>query len=181
MAMNESGVQHANDAQMVGLDQAKLATGIRNIEKSGQEMFSIYISHIEPGAKLAVRKFFKLLFARMDDSETFQFFEGKVGTELTLTAEEVADLDMNVTLEMTRYRGEQQLQSNLQAATHVTQFFSFPPEIQVRVAPFYIQILKALQIQDADEIIVPVTAMIVPPPGTAAQGAMPAPPPAPNL
>ena len=46
-AMNESGVHHANDAQAAGMDSAKLATGVRNIEKSGQELFAMPISEIE--------------------------------------------------------------------------------------------------------------------------------------
>lgn len=194
MAMNESGVQHANDAQMTGLDSQKLATGIRNIEKSGQEMFSIYLSHLEPGIKSALKKFLKLLFAKLDMAETFKFFEGKVGTELTLTPEDVADLDMDVDLEMTRYRGEQQLQSNMQAAQMVAQYYALPSEVQERVAPLYVQMLKALQMQNADEIIVPM--MMPPPPGMpgsqqnspqgtpsapASQGALPASAPAPNL
>ncbi|MEI7532864.1 MAG: hypothetical protein WCK57_00710 [Verrucomicrobiae bacterium] len=191
MAMNESGVQHANDGAMVGLDTQKLATGIRNIEKSGQEMFSIFLSHLEPGCKSCLRKFLKLLFARMDMAETFKFFEGKVGTELTLSPEEVGDLDMDVDLEMTRYRGEQQLQSNLQAAQMVTQFYQLPPVIQERVAPLYVQMLKALQIQDSDNIIAPLQqgeqgmleAQGLPPAKQipAAQGPMAPPPPALNL
>ncbi len=186
MAMNESGVANANDGEMTGLDPAKLATGIRNIEKSGQEMFSIYLSHLEPGIKGSLKKFLKLLFAKLDHSETFEFFEGKVGTELTLTKEEVGDMDMNVDLEMTRYRGEQQLQSNMQAATLVTQFYSLLPEVQMRAAPLYIQMLKAMQIQDADTIIVPMApvdpnGMTAGPVAPSAQGPMAPPPSAPNL
>lgn len=188
MALNESGVQHANDGQMVGMDTQKLATGIRNIEKSGQEMFSIFLSHLEPGCKSILRKFLKLLFSKMDMAETFKFFEGKVGTEMTLSPEEVGDLDMDVDLEMTRYRGEQQLQSNLQAAQMVTQFYMLDPMVQERVAPLYIQMLKALQIQDADQIISPLQqqeAMMgqgqPAAPAMSAQGALPAPPPQPNL
>lgn len=185
MAMNESGVANANDSQMVGLDQAKLATGIRNIEKSGQEMFSIYLSHLEPGFKDCLKKFLKLLFAKMDAAETFEYFEGKIGKELTLTPQEIGDMEMNVNLEMTRYRGEQQLQSNLQAAAQVKEFYMFPPEVQERLAPFYIQILKALQIQDADLIIRPLAPLM--PPGQPgadpqiAQGSLPQPAPVPNL
>jgi len=181
MSMNESGVQHANDAQMVGLDQAKLATGIRNIEKSGMEIFSIFLSSLEPGFKTCMRKFLKLLFARMDAAETFKYFEGKVGIELTLSPEEIGDIDMDVNLEMTRYRSEQQLQSNVQAAQLVTQFYAMMPEIQERVAPLYVQMLKALQIQDADKIIIPMVPMMAEEIAPSSQGPMPSPSPAPNL
>ena len=136
-------------------------------------MFSIYLSHLEPGCRSALKKFLKLLFARMDKAETFQFFEGNVGLELTLSPEEVASIEMDVTMEMTRYRGEQQLQSYTQAAQRVAQFYASPPEIQERIAPLYTQMLKALQINSADEIIAPLAPSPMDPAAAASQPAQP--------
>lgn len=165
ISMNESGVQHANDANMAGLDQAKLATGIRNIEKSGQEMFSLYLSHLEPGLQSIVRRSMRLIFANLDHDEVFTFFEGDVLQLGMIRPEDVKDMDMDVSLLLTRYRGEQLLQSSLLAADHVAKFYSYPPEIQVRVAPFYRDALKALQINFADEVITPMPFSTGAPPG----------------
>lgn len=179
MAMNESGVQHANDAQAVGLDSAKLATGIRNIEKSGQEMFSLYLSHLEPGLQSIIQRAMALIFANMDHDEVFVFFEGDAQSLGMIRKEDVQDLELNVSLLLTRYRGEQLLQSSMQAANLVTQFYAQDPMIQERVAPLYRDMLKALQINFADEIIAPMPPVPVNPqpvnPAAAAQAAMPKP------
>lgn len=169
MALNESGVQHANDAQTVGLDSAKLATGIRNIEKSGQEMFSLYLSHLEPGLQGAVQRAMGLIFANLDQEETFVFFEGDTQSLGKIYPEDVIGLEMNVSLLLTRYRGEQLLQSSMQAANRVVEFYGLSPEVQERVAPLYRDMLKAMQINFTDEIIAP----MAPPPPPDTPGAAP--------
>lgn len=155
MVMNESGVQHANDAQAVGMDSAKLATGIRNIEKSGQEMFALFLSSLEPGLQGVIRRMSGVLFFNLNAEEAFTFFEGDTAQIDQITPEEVRDLELNVQILMTRYRGEQVLQSSGQAAALATQFYGLPPEIQQLLAPLYRDQLKALQVSNADEIIVP--------------------------
>jgi hypothetical protein len=155
MAMNESGVANANDARHAGLDTAKLATGIRNIEKSGQEMFSIYISELEGGLTSVVQRALRVTMSALDRREVFTYFEGDEPAFATIDPKDVRDLELNAMLLLTRYRGEQQLQSSAQAAQLVTQYYQLPPEIQDRVSPLYRDMLKALQINFADEIIAP--------------------------
>lgn len=155
MATNESGVANANDARAAGLDTSELATGVRNIEKSGQEMFALYLSHLEPGLQGVIQRSMGLIFANMDGPEVFTFFEGDVQAVSSIDPRQVKDVDLNVSLLLTRYRGEQLLQSSMQAANLVTQFYSHTPDVQVRVAPLYRDMLKALQVSFADEIIEP--------------------------
>jgi hypothetical protein len=165
MVMNESGVQHANDANMVGLDSAKLATGIRNIEKSGQEMFALYLSHLEPGLTSIARRAMAFLFQHFNEAEVFTFFEGEVSQIIEIRPEDVQDLPLDIQLLLTRYRGEQVLASSGQAANLVVQFYSYPPHVQERVAPMYRDMLKVLGIPNADEIIIPTPMPLGAPPG----------------
>ena len=153
LSTNESGVSNANDAASVGLNTSELATGVRNIEKSGQEMFALYLSHLEPGLQSAIQRAMLLIFANINEKETFTYFEGDTMLTGQIDRESVRDIDLNVSLLLTRYRGEQLLQSSIQAANLTAQFYSFPPEVQQRVAPLYRDMLKALQINFADEII----------------------------
>lgn len=162
VATNESGVANANDARAAGLNTSELATGVRNIEKSGQEMFALYLSHLEPGLQGVVQRAMRLTFANLDQEEVFTFFEGDVQSLGVIKPRDVKGLELNVSLLLTRYRGEQLLQSSMQAAQLVTQYYAYSPEIQARVAPLYRDMLKALQINFADEIIV---AMPPAPPG----------------
>ena len=173
--MNESGIANANDGNVSGMDTTKLATGIRNIEKSGQELFSLFLGHLEPGITDCLSKMVKLTFSRMDEIEVYRYFEeGEAGGEgaegiQEINPGDISQLEIDVQILMTRSRGEQILESSLRAWETVEKYFdpTKGPEFQERVAPMAIDILKALQIQNAKDIIRPLT---LPMPGMAPEG-----------
>lgn len=169
-AMNESGVQHANDAGLVGMDTTKLATGIRNIEKSGQELFAPFLSDLEPGLEAILNRIISVLFANLNRAEVFTYFEGDTRGVDKITPEEVQNLKMHVSMLLTRYKGEQQFAQMVEMSAVVERFYTLLPEVQMRVAPFYRQMLKALDAKiNADEIIAPLPIMT--PPSGGAPGA----------
>lgn len=167
IAMNESGVQHANDAQTAGLETAKLATGVRNIEKSGQELFALPISEIETCLTPICEAFNTTLFANISDEETFFYFQDETPVELTLAKRDIAHLKFNIQVLLTRFREEQVMQSTTQAIVLIREYYSYPPEVQIIMAPLYRELLKALQIQKADNYIQPGVAMMGAPTGPA--------------
>lgn len=175
LMMNESGIANANDGNVTGMDSTKLATGIRNIEKSGQELFSLFLGHLEPGITDCLGKMVKLTFSRLDEIEVFRYFEeGEAGGEgaegmREINPGDISQLEIDVQILMTRSRGEQILESSLRAWETVEKYFdpTKGPEFQDRVAPMAIDILKALQIQNAKDIIRPLT---MPMPGMAPVG-----------
>lgn len=157
MAMNESGISHANDANMAGLDQAKLATGIRNIEKSGQEMFAIYLMALEDGLEATTHKEALVILAHLDHNETFDFFDGKDTLIAEITPEEVRDLAVNVSILMTRFRNEEDAQNSWAAIEAVSRFYQQPFEHQRQTAIFYRTIIKSLDLNvDPEATIMPV-------------------------
>lgn len=157
IAMNESGVQHANDAQMAGMDTQKLATGIRNIEKSGQEMFGWYLENLTPGIEHIIRTWIKVLLANLDHEETFKFLEGRTAHLLTITPEEVRDIDIDVHVMLTRFKNEQQIQQGRLGSQIVTEYYSLAPDVQSRVTTFYRAMIDALDFRvDSDTTINPV-------------------------
>lgn len=164
MAMNESGVQHANDANMAGLDQAKLATGIRNIEKSGMEMFGAFISCLEPCIQDVLNDEVNMIFANLDEEEVFSYFRGdKQRIIASISPDQVKDLRVRVSVLLTRYKGEQVTQQATAAKGAVVEFYGLPPEIQARTAPFYRMFLNALDMPiDADEVIQPLSIPLPP-------------------
>jgi hypothetical protein len=173
--MNESGIANANDGNVSGMDSTKLATGIRNIEKSGQELFSLFLGHLEPGITDCLGKMVKLTFSRLDEIEVYRYFEGgEAGGEgaeelVEINPGDISQMEIDVQILMTRSRGEQILESSLRAWETVEKYFdpTKGPEFQERVAPMAIDILKALQIQNAKDIIRPLT---MPMPGMAPEG-----------
>lgn len=149
----ESGVMNGGDQEFSGLPSSKLATGIRSIDQSGSEMFSQYILDLEAPMTQILDRLVVILLDKLDKTEAFNYLEGDALELMTITPEDVKSMRLNVKLLLTRYHGEQMLQSNAQAANLVIQFYGLPPEIQQRVGLFYSQSLKALGVVDAENII----------------------------
>ena len=174
VAMNESGVANSNDAQTAGLDTQKLATGIRNIEKAGQEMFAPFISDLEPSLEAILKRELLVLFANLDKKEIFTYLDAdtETGKEIQrleeITPEQVRNLTLNVSLLLTRYKGEQQLIQGEQASAIVERFYTLPVQIQPFVAQFYRNQLKAIDPKiDTLTLIQPGVAQIAPTAGAA--------------
>lgn len=174
VATNESGVANANDAASAGLDTSELATGVRNIEKSGQELFAPFLSTLEPGHTGVCRRNMNFNFMYMDDKDVYVFEEGDEQNADLLRREDVQSLEVDIDLLLTRYRGEQLLQSSGQAMQIAQIFYSFPFAVQQRVMGLAIDQLRALQVQNPEEIIVPTQAP-APMPGQKGAGGAPTP------
>lgn len=155
IGMNMSGVANSNDTAAAGLDSTKLATGIRNMDLSGHELFGVYVSDMEEGIEDVIHQNVLVLLANLDEDEVFEFFEGDTAEMDVISPAEIATLDLNVKLEMTRYHAEQLLQQNLQAATVVREFYSLPFEVQTVTVGFYVNILKQFQIPNAERYLQP--------------------------
>ena len=162
MMQLESGTINAMDQQVSGLPSAKLATGVNNIEKSGQEMFSLFIEALEPAINEVLLQAVKIIYANMDATEIFAVTEGTSTEILQLTPEQVRDLEIKVDLLLSRAKSQTTLQNSVQAANLTNQFYALPPPVQAQVAPLYIQALKSLEVEQAETII---KALPPPPPG----------------
>lgn len=155
-----SGVTSANDAAMANLDTTKLATGVRNIEKSGQELFAPLLSHLEPGLASVCEDLLRLLVFAMDGPEVYQYFEGETRSE-EIRPDDIRDMDYIVEMELTRYKNEQELQQGLHALDVIERFYTQMPELQAITAPFYQNVLKLFGIDHSDRIIMP--GLVAPP------------------
>lgn len=160
--INLGGTGNANDSQMAGLETTKLATGVRNIEKSGQELFAPLLDHLDPGLSDAMKGFLLQTIFNMDEQEVFEFFEGGVRSIAEIAPDEAKDLDFVVTMELTRYKGEQELIQGMESIGLIERFYSLPPEIQQISAPQYIDIAKLYGMRNADEVFIPIGGMLPP-------------------
>lgn len=161
-AISLAGVTSANDSQMAGLDSSRLATGIRQIEKVGQEMFGPLLDDLIPGVQEAVEMFFKITVANLDQDEVFDFFRDGQRVFDTMKPKEVQSLDFTVEIELTTYKGEQELVQRQSALDIIERFYSWPIAIQQRVAPLVLDTLKLLQIPNAEQIIDPMDPQMPP-------------------
>ena len=154
--LNESGVQHANDNHIAGMDSTKLATGIKNIEKSGQEMFSVYLGHLEPGITETLRKMISVMNGNMDANEVVSYLEDESSDLIQISASEIKDYEMDVRVLLSRYKAEQILESNARASELIKDYYAQPYIVQLQTQSHYIEMLKQMQIPYAEKTIQPV-------------------------
>lgn len=162
LAMNESGVQHANDGGLAGMETTKLATGIRNVEKAGNENFGVFVACLEDGITDTIRAFVQTLYGRIENDEVARITENKVTKIFTVTPRDVQGLQFDVNVMLSRYRSEQQMESVRAVLPDCMAFYTLAPDVQVRLAPLFHQLLKAAQIQNPDEIIAPIVSVFTP-------------------
>ena len=187
--MNESGIMNANDGRVAGQESSKLATGIKNIEKSGQELFSLFLGHLQPGITDCLSKMVQIAFSRLEELPILQYFEqgesiqdpltGEViagegiGGILEISGRDVSQLEVDVQVLLTKYKGEQTVASNTAAIDLALKFFEpyMTPEIQQRLAPLFADTLKEYQVKDADSIMKPMAQPLL---GNSSPGMQPA-------
>ena len=154
MATNLGGVANVNDSQMAGLDSTKLATGIRNMDASGQEQFAPFLSALTPGLTDISEKCLVLAVATADEEEMFEV----MGPEGAMLIQQIKQSDLrkmkwSLELELTRYKNEQEAKQAQFARPAAVEFYGLPPVLQMRLAPLYRQELKAYGVRNVDTII----------------------------
>ena len=176
----KSGVINAGDQEASSMPTSDTATGIRNVEKSGQEMFAGFLSSLESGHQDLLLANIRLLYAYIQEPELFRFFNAQTNEpdSDTLDPEDVRDMEFDVKILLTRVRTEQVLQMSAEARALLKEFYETThPNVQPIVAQFYKDSLKALGYNNADELIIPQAApMLLGNTGTPAlpQGGQPA-------
>lgn len=169
LAMNESGVSNANDNYVAGMEQAKLATGIKEIEKSGDELFRPIIGDLVGPLEAVITREVDVILSNVNATEAFTFLRGNTMGIDKITPEDVRGLKFLIRIELTQTKNQQTLEAAKACADIVERFYSLPPNIQMYVAALYKKQLRALDPHlNAEEVIVAGVAMV--PPGGAASG-----------
>jgi hypothetical protein len=144
LAMNESGVTNANDDQAAGMQSAKLATGIIEVKKSGDELFQPLIQDIKPSLERVMNREVCVTLANMNPVEVYTYLEGDTLGIDKLTPDDVRGLKYKTVITLTAMHDSAMLQMSAQAAALVEKFYMLTPEVQAKVAPFYRQQLRVL-------------------------------------
>jgi hypothetical protein len=151
----ETGATSPARGDIAGQPSNATATGTQSILASGTTLQKLPADEIKEGFECLMRKEIALLYAAHDKAETFAYGEGENQVLLTLTPEDVRGLAVNVRVLMTRFKDRENA-TNTKAALDVrAQYLSEPPEMQATGRKFYIQLAKALGIQNADELFPP--------------------------
>ena len=156
LAMNESGVTNANDDQAAGMQSAKLATGILEVKKSGDELFQPIIADLKGPLERLLNREISVTLANLNPEEVFTYLDGDTMQIDKLTPQDVRGLKYKATISLTTHKNQQTLQQSATATQLVTEFYGHPPDIQERLAFFYKKQIRALCPDvDPDQVIVP--------------------------
>ncbi|MFZ4768495.1 MAG: hypothetical protein ACOYMN_26410, partial [Roseimicrobium sp.] len=151
VAMNMSGIMNVNDSNMAGLDTAKLATGVKNLERSGQELFGKFLSDLTPSIQSAVKRFLKVTIAHMKGTKTFRFFNGDVSSLESINVNDLRDLDLDVTIELSRYTGQQKAAEQDAAWGVLMEYLALAPEAQIIAYPFTLDRMKSFGVKNPEK------------------------------
>lgn len=184
-----SAVSNVNDGAMAGLDTAKLATGIRNLEASGEELFHQYVSQLRPCLEGILRRALKTLLKNVAESDTekgklTKFFDRGSQRMVEIDPMRLTDLDLQIALTLTTYDRQSRVQSTSLAYTMLMQYLlavQAPIKvIEERAGKLVAENLSALQVKNAADLTAPVPPelrqMLMPPAGTPGVGAPNGPP-----
>jgi hypothetical protein len=157
LAMNESGVTNANDDQAAGMQSAKLATGIIEVSKSGDELFMPIIQDLKGPLERLINREVDVTLANMNPKEVYTYLEGDTLGIDTLTPDDVRNLKFKCQIELTSMKDNQSLQMSAQASALVEKFYMLTPDVQQKVAGFYRRQLRVLDPKaDVDNAIQPI-------------------------
>jgi len=162
LEQTKSGVLNSADQEMSGLPSNQLATGINEIRDSGQELFSLMLMELFASVKAILLATIDIIYANMNKTEVFSYFNGEANEILQLTPDEVRDLTLNVALSLTRSQKSKAVEMGQNATGLIGWFYGLPPELQLRVAQFARNQLKAFGVPQADKVIEPVPPMVPP-------------------
>jgi len=156
LCMNESGVATANDSQSAGLASSKLATGIIEVQQSGDELFKPIVDDLRSPLQNILNREIDVTLSNMNPVEVFTYLEGNTSGIDRITPNDVRGLKFKTKITLSTLKNNQQLQMSAHAAALVEKFYMLPPVVQARVVAFYRQQLRILdQKADADQVLVP--------------------------
>lgn len=157
----EFGYLSAADASASGLEQSNTATGVASIERSGNNIVKAVERVHAGGITRILEQAVDILLENMDPT---RLAIGPNAELLTLNRDEIRDLPREVKLFLTRSRSSELLATNAQALAIANQYFDLiklDPRRAKALRPMYLAQLKALEVQDADDILPEVTDEII--------------------
>ena len=156
----DMGVQNEAQGQAVGLPSSDTATGVTANQESSAMLSNVWESCLARDMEQLLAGVVRMDFMYMDEVEDFEWAEGQATRIGKLRRDEIEDLDMNVTLLLTKKINRQQAQNNASAIPIVERWIdsatrwiqSGIPAAELKGArAIFVDQLKRLDIQDAEE------------------------------
>ena len=148
-----SGISSASQGDVAGVPEANTATGVRQLMSRAAVILKKPVNNLRRSITGEFSFETKLIYANFDREEAFVVGEGENAELVQITPEQVQNIDIDVKLLLTQQGNAMKLEG-AQAATDMLQRWLSIPEAEKPAArPLFIQAIKALEFDAAEEII----------------------------
>jgi hypothetical protein len=145
------GVVNAADGAAANLNASGTATGVRNIERTGNILQRATEELMAADLEAILDLITDTVLENMDEAAV-QWVPGEERLAL-LNREEIRNLPRDVRVLLTKAKGEENLTINQQASQIVQDYYAKPLWLRKKIRSFVVQQLKSLFIPDADQTI----------------------------
>jgi hypothetical protein len=153
LAQARSGISAASQGDLSSVPENNTATGVRAIMSRAAVLLKKPIRRMRRSKGRAFSYAVKLHYGNFDRVEAFAWGEGADKELITITPEQVQNLDIDVVMSMTQEQNQDKLQA-AQAAMQVVQAYAaLPPRSQLGGKIVGVQSLKALEIKNAEDCL----------------------------
>ena len=147
------GVSNMAQGDYQALAPANTATGVEATLREASKIGRRWMRRIVRGFEEHLTKLVKVSMATLDAPEVFDYMEGDVRNFATMTPEMIKDLDMNVTVLLSRDQGQRAIEKAQLALQVQERYFNYPPELRSFTRPMLKRMLDAMGYENTDELL----------------------------
>ena len=151
MVTQDSGVSGAAQGDLGTLPQMNTATGVKQVLGHGSILNKCAIREVQRGVEEAIGKLVRLMLMSMNATETIHFFEGNNEVEAIVNRQDFASLALDIRLNLTRFNQDEEQTRLAAVASTIERYLQIPPHAMDKVRPVFIDQLKTLGVEDAEE------------------------------
>lgn len=148
-----SGISSAGQDSVSGVPEANTATGVKQLMSRAAVILKRPVNNLRRSITNEFSFETKLIYANFDREEAFVFGEGENAELVQMTPEQVHNLDLDVRLLLTQQGNAMKLEGAKAAQDAFVSWISIPEVEKPAARPLFIQSLKALEFDAAEEII----------------------------
>lgn len=153
LAQLRSGITSAAQGDLSGVPESNTATGIKSLMSRAAVLLKKPIRRIRRCKGRAFAYAVKLFYSNFDREEAFVWGEGRNQQLVTMSPEQIRDLDIDVTMLLTQEQNQTKLEGAQVASQMIAQWLAVPEAEKASVRPLFLQAVKALDFDQADEIV----------------------------
>ena len=147
------GVSNMAQGDYQALAPANTATGVEATLREASKIGRRWMRRIVRGFEEHLTKLVKVSMATMEQPEVYQYMEGDVQQFATMSPDMVKELDMNVTVILSRDQGQRAIEKAQLALQVQERYFNYPPELRTFTRPMLKRMLDAMGYENTDELL----------------------------